>query len=399
VLDAKFEFLKIMRPQGKKRGATLVQSVKKTEKTIINRDFERLNERFFDQSCDSAIVAGLEIPSSDLPSSTTDCEMAMLPLQLRGLKDIFTAFLSVYRIMRARNMQTSLKSMKERVECVSKRRFEEKELYQLKTLVPDLLQLEKVDENILIKVSRNKGRDPMVCFKNALLQFMPMQNDSETTEVPMWQHSKDMSVIEKRPDFQSPRKKKQRRLSILCSEKQAKASDDVSISGRMGEDLLGSLPRELRRRSLDGIISIESLHKLDQNEKEHRRLSGSEAQLQRHKRATISSLPDIFQRVQAIFGRKGPKVLSLDTVCERIRSGGLETVSKRDIIARVRCLGKHVPEYLVLERKVGGVEDVWITRDKTVDYTDIMNRLMAMQRRSIKNDEDHNDASNYRCKF
>lgn len=380
MLGAKFEFLKIMRPQGKKRGATLVQSVKKTEKNTIKGDHEQANERFFDQACDTAIVAGLEIPSSDLPSSTTDCKVAALPLHLRGLKDTFTAFLSVYRMMRARNMQTSLKSMKERVECVSKRRFEEKELYQLKTLVPDLLQLEIVDENVFIKVSWDKSRNTMMCFQNALLQFMPEQNGSETIEVPMWRHSKDMSTVEKRPDFQSPRKKKQRRLSLLCSDKQAKASDDVSIPGQMGEDLLGSLPRELRRRSLDGIISMESLHKLDQNEKEHRRLSGSEAQLDRHKRATISSLPDTFQRVQAIFGKRGPKVLSLDTLCDRIRSGGLETVSKSDIIARIRCLGNHAPEYLVLERKIGGAEDVWITRDKTVDYTEIMNRLMSMQR-------------------
>lgn len=359
-----------------------MQSVKKTQNNTVRGDLEKLNERFCHQSCDSAIVAELEIPPGEQPSRTMDCQVDSLPLHLRALKDMFMALLSVYGMMRSRNMQTSLKSMKEGVESVSKRRFGEKELYQLKTLVPDLLHLEEIGENILIKLSDTKNTTNAISwFNKALLHFISDKKGMKTTEVPAWGCLKSISTAEKRPVFQSPKKKRQRRLSILCSAKEIKSSDG-SILGHMGnEDLLGSLPGELRRRSLDGIISIDSLHKLEENEKEHRRLSGSEAQLERHKRATISSLPDIFQRIQAIVGKRGPKVLGLEILCNRIRSGGLETVSKSDIIARIRCLAEHVPEFLVVESTGrSGEEDVWIKRDKAVDYSDIMTRLIALQK-------------------
>lgn len=361
---------------------TLVQSVKKVDNNVNNDDCEDLNERFWSQPRDCAIAEGLEVAQAgEQPSSTIDHKMTTpISPELSSLKDIFTGLVSVYRMMRSRNLQTTFRSMKEWVERASKRRFEEKDLYQMEKLVPDLLHLENIGENILIKLSNcNMGNNGMVRFQQALVDFVSDQQGNRTHEFHSRGQSNNTIGEDEKVQFQSPKKKKQRRLSILCCASQTKGPDVSCPGSKDNGDILLSLPKELRRRSLDGIISLDSLHKLDKNEMEYRRLSGSEAQLERQQRATISSLPDTFQRVRAIFGKRGPKVLCLDALCNRMRSGGLETVSKSDITARIRCLAEHAPEYIVLEESCGK-QEVWVTRDK-VDYSSIMIRLKALPKK------------------
>lgn len=358
------------------RGATLVHSLKKTNENISLTKCERLNELSSHQQWDSAIATGLDGPYGEAELGGNEHKLTSLPPHLVPLKDIFIGLLSVYRMMRSRNIQTTFKSMKEGVENASKRRFEEKELYQLKTLIPHVLQIERTSDNIIIKLANDKiGADAVLCIEQALINFVSGQEDSQAIDVPMYSPTGDVVTDEKRLEFQSPKKKKQRRLSLLCPPKQDKTSEEQFMGKVDKACLMESLPGELRRRSLDGIISLESLHKLDSNEKEYHRLSGSEAKSKRLFRATISSLPDTFCRVRAIFGHRGPKVLDLDVLCDRMRSGGLETVSKDDIGTRIRCLAEHAPEFIVLETS-HGVEQVWVTRNKSISHAEIMNRLI-----------------------
>lgn len=365
-----------------------MHSVQKVKDINTNEIHGNINERGSLQMRDDSIHlktwCGEEC--TEVTEDSRTCKVSELPHDLMVLRDIFIGLMSVYRMMRSRNMQTSFESMKEGVENASKRRFDEKALFQLKTLLPDVIQLEKIGENIRVTMSNEQiGAKTVSRLEKALVDFVRDQQGKGKLHVPVWgqsiHQSNDRPTEVKRLDFQSPSKKKQRRLSMLCSLEQTKASS-VS-SGRITMDdanLLEAVPRELRRRSMDGVISIGSLHKLDENEKEHRRLSGAEAKSERLNRATVSSLPDIFQRVQVIFGRRGPRVIRLDQLCDRIRSGGLETISKDDISTRIRCLAEHAPEFITIERDSRrDVEEVWISRNKALDYSDILIRLLNVK--------------------
>ena len=189
------------------------------------------------------------------------------------------------------------------------------------------------------------------------------------------------------PGLQSPRRRtmrtrRQRRLSFTSTNDFAVDISRRDLSGKSSiktckneADVLDSMPSELRRRSLEGIISMSSLHKLEHNELEHRRLSGSEAVASREKNAAIRSLPNIMQRVRTIFGRPGPKVLKLEILAQKVRDGGFRTASVSDITKRLHVLADHAPEFLQI--KPWGDQDptpaAWINRD--CDYTAVLHKL------------------------
>ncbi|KAI8110965.1 hypothetical protein M9434_004539 [Picochlorum sp. BPE23] len=325
-----------------------------------------------------------------------------LPDSLVVLKDIFTGILAVYGMMKKRNKQTTYVAMKEGVENASKRRFDEKMLYQLKNLVPELIELETVP--LLTGKTRNErttvvklGHVSMVEAKrlldSALYEYASSSQSTGTAkDVPEWNPScveKTHLVPSPEPIedaiqwisspgstgsdkttntpaasiLQSPRKttmrvRRARRLSFsqsaVSQQQKLDASQPVSSSGI--DTVLDDMPHELRRRSLDGIISMASLKKLDENEREHRRLSGSEARATRSEKAALKSLPDMFHRIRSIFGRRGPKAIKLDDICRRIRSGGAELTALDDIAHRVQSLADHAPEFITI-RPWGDVDN------------------------------------------
>lgn len=351
-----------------------------------------------------------------------------LPDSLVVLKDIFTGILAVYGMMKKRNKQTTYVAMKEGVENASKRRFDEKMLYQLKNLVPELIELETVP--LLTGKTRNErttvvklGHVSMVEAKrlldSALHEYASSSQGTGTghmaKDVPEWNPScveKTHLVPSPEPIedaiqwisspgstgsdkttntpaasiLQSPRKttmrvRRARRLSFSQSavsqqQQRLDASQPVSSSGI--DTVLDDMPHELRRRSLDGIISMASLKKLDENEREHRRLSGSEARATRSEKAALKSLPDMFHRIRSIFGRRGPKAIKLDDICLRIRSGGAELTALDDIAHCVQSLADHAPEFITI-RPWGDVDNaptVWV--DRTCDFSLIFKRISSL---------------------
>lgn len=189
--------------------------------------------------------------------------------------------------------------------------------------------------------------------------------------------------------LQSPRKRtirvrQPRRLSFSSTKDFEK---DMMISNKNGAvnhsspnsaDILDDMPNELRRRSLDGIISLSTLQKLNHNEKEHRRLSGSEAVAFRAENAALKALPGILQRIRTIFGRRGPKAMKLDDLVKTIKNGGLEIVSNEDVANRLYCLEKHASDFIQIKPwgETDSTPAVWINRE--CNFAEILQKLKAL---------------------
>jgi hypothetical protein len=158
--------------------------------------------------------------------------------------------------------------------------------------------------------------------------------------------------------------RKQRRLSFNApSGVEKPAADSVQQSQHSNESFLENLPLELRRRSLDGIISFDSLQKLEENEALHRRLSTSEARSAREFSAAIGSLPHIFSSIRRIFGPRGPRVMKLDDVVCRLLDGGPELSSESEVRTAVKLLVQHAPDFVQIKPWGScGTPAVWINR-------------------------------------
>jgi hypothetical protein len=152
-----------------------------------------------------------------------------------------------------------------------------------------------------------------------------------------------------------------RRLSFTAS-----ASSAHAILGAAKKDdatLLLGVPEALRRRSLEGIISMESLRALEGNEAIHRRLSTQDARDARDAAAALGALPRTFARVKRIFGARGPSAIKLNDVVLKIKQGGAEMSSEADILAQLKTLAEHAPEYVQLKPwGACNTPAVWIDR-------------------------------------
>ncbi|KAI7838998.1 hypothetical protein COHA_007238 [Chlorella ohadii] len=127
-------------------------------------------------------------------------------------------------------------------------------------------------------------------------------------------------------------------------------------------ELLASMPEQLRRMSTDGIISMDTLRKLDAAEQQHRRLSSKEAVAEREASGALAQLPKTLMRLQRIFGFQGPNAIKLKEVVQRIKQGA-ETTSEAQIEAQLRTLAEHAPEYLSLKPfGACGTPALWINR-------------------------------------
>jgi DNA replication factor CDT1 like/DNA replication factor Cdt1 C-terminal domain len=152
-----------------------------------------------------------------------------------------------------------------------------------------------------------------------------------------------------------------RRLSFTAS-----AGSTEAILGAARKDdaaLLLGVPEALRRRSLEGIISMESLRVLEGNEAIHRRLSTQDARDARDAAAALGALPRTFARVKRIFGARGPSAMKMNDVILKIKQGGAEMSSEAEILAQIKTLAEHAPEFVQL--KPWGVcktPAVWIDR-------------------------------------
>lgn len=167
--------------------------------------------------------------------------------------------------------------------------------------------------------------------------------------------------------------KKQRRLSF-------NSSGDFEKKGADSNRLLQNMPLELRRRSVDGIISMDSLQKLEQNEALHRRLSTSEARSAREFSAAIGSLPQVFSSIRRILGPRGPNVMKLDVMICRLLDGGPELSSESEVRTAVKLLVQHAPEFLEIKPWGScGTPAIWINR--RCDMKAIAERLKALSLR------------------
>lgn len=190
--------------------------------------------------------------------------------------------------------------------------------------------------------------------------------------------------------LQSPRKRtirvrQPRRLSFSSTkdfEKDMMISNNGTANHRNSSsnsaDILDDMPDELRRRSLDGIISLSTLQKLNHNETEHRRLSGSEAVAFRAENAALKALPGMLQRIRTIFGRRGPKAMKLDDLVRTIKNGGLEIVSNEDVTNRLYCLEKHASDFIQIKPwgEADSTPAVWINRE--CNFAEILQKLKAL---------------------
>lgn len=124
--------------------------------------------------------------------------------------------------------------------------------------------------------------------------------------------------------------------------------------------LLATLPEELRRRSLDGTISLESIRKLDICAEQIKRLSGTKAIETRREKAALAALPKMFSRLERIFGSSGPRAMKLKDFMQRAK-GELET--EGEIEEALKSLEVIVPEYVELKAYGGcGTPAVWVNR-------------------------------------
>jgi len=124
--------------------------------------------------------------------------------------------------------------------------------------------------------------------------------------------------------------------------------------------LLATLPEELRRRSLNGTISLESIRKLDICAEQIRRLSGTKAIEMRRQKAALAALPKMFSRLERIFGSSGPRAMKLKDFMQRAK-GELETEGEIEEV--LKSLVAIVPEYVELKAYGGcGTPAVWVNR-------------------------------------
>ena len=154
---------------------------------------------------------------------------------------------------------------------------------------------------------------------------------------------------------------------------QAKVDADASAAA-----LFDGLPEELRRRSLEGIISLQTMQVLDKNEVQHRRLSTQEARDSRDVSAALAALPQTFHRVQRIFGSRGPTAMKLPQVVTKVREGGAELISLVQIEAQLRCLAEHAPEFAQVKAWSGSdaTPALWINRK--CDGNAVVKKLKAV---------------------
>ena len=148
-----------------------------------------------------------------------------------------------------------------------------------------------------------------------------------------------------------------------------------SSSAASASALLGSMPAALRRRSADGIVSLDALRRLSSNEDRQRRLSGAEAVAARDASAVVGALPRLLGRLQRVFGSSGPRALPRVTVLSRLRAG--DAGSGLDLDRALEALAGAAPEYLEL-RPFGscGTPAVWINR--AANTRAVMARLTTM---------------------
>ena len=317
------------------------------------------------------------------------------------LKSIFAGLLSVYAMMRRRNRQITFSSVREGVEQASRRRFAIADLRSLARVVPDIIALEETragatngDEDVVVRVTLPRGGAGV-----AIEAFMTAYNAA--SERPVLVESTPICGAGARntTGIQTPEARKRkvdpRIRSVLQSPTSRRLSDLVSgcewaapgtARGAVSTPNSFRTPitpiednMELYERTLSGVISMKSLQQLEVNEQRHIALSSVEAKAARRERATIASLPDMLQRIMAVYGRKGPKVMAMSAVCDTLRGGGLEMVSREEMEARVRALAVHAGEFLKVEKGRGGVEEVWASV-KGFDVSACMDRLKSLSR-------------------
>lgn len=317
--------------------------------------------------------------------------------QAHPLKSIFAGLLSVYAMMRRRNKKITFLSVREGVEQASRRRFAIADLRSLARLVPDIVVLEEMragasigEEDVVVRVNLPKSGTGVAM--EAFIAASERQVLVESTPVTGSGAGKAAGV--QTPDAKK-RKFDPRIRSVLQSPTSRRLSDLVNGCERAEPGTLrraASTPNSIRTpmapiedntelydRTISGIISMESLQQLDVNEQRHIALSSVEAKAARRERATIASLPDMLQRIMAVYGRKGPKVMAMSAVCDTLRGGGLEMVSREEMEARVRALAVHAGEFLKVEKGRGGVEEVWASV-KGFDVSACMDRLKSLSR-------------------
>ncbi|KDD73784.1 hypothetical protein H632_c1840p1, partial [Helicosporidium sp. ATCC 50920] len=143
--------------------------------------------------------------------------------------------------------------------------------------------------------------------------------------------------------------------------------------------LLQSLPRELRQRSMDGVISMQSLRRLSFSAEEHRRQSSAEASASRDRRQTLAELPRALHCVSRVFGARGARALPLAELLARLGGvragpGGSEAV--------VRALARAAPEFLELKPFGScGTPAAWI--DRRADLAALSARLKRLAREAM----------------
>jgi hypothetical protein len=294
-----------------------------------------------------------------------------IPMQ-HPLRPIFAGLVSVYAMMRRRNKQITYSSVKGAVEQASRRRFSMTDLHDLANIVPEIIVLERVGEDdVAMRMALGKGGAgaALEAFEENVARVgtstaAPVATTPIITPSGLKaKHKRIRSVL------QSPTSRRLSSLVSICEKNTATAAGNLATPmAAITEN------KELYDRTLSGVISLDSLHKLEKNEQEHVKLSSVEAKEARRRRAVISSLPDMLQRVMAVYGRKGPKVIELDAVCEKLRGGGLETVSVEDVRARVYCLAEHAPEFLRIEKTPRGIEEAWAVT-KGLNFQGLMERL------------------------
>eukprot|EP00890_Picochlorum_soloecismus_P004223 jgi/Picsp_1/4801/NSC_02169-R1_dna replication factor cdt1 len=445
-----------------KRGATLLEAVGVRKRTLCDLGpQEELPE-----------ARKIRELRSSVKTKKRDDVSFQLPTKLLALRDIFVGVQTVYRMMKHRNKKTTYDELRQGVEEICRKRFEERFLYQLKTLVPDLLELEKsyittrktrfgknsttivtlpldgkispAETKALLEKALHDYVLNVFRAKHASLGAKKKGSDSSKIDeqfleilpdIPEWSSPLDIpspeplgvqraassspgsssshhsvstksTQVERDSEnkksrrtctpssdigLQSPRKRtirvrQPRRLSfsstkdfekdMMISKKNGALNDGNSFPEKT--NILDDMPSELRRRSLDGIISLSTLHKLNHNETEHRRLSGSEAVAFRAESAALKALPGMLQRIRTIFGRRGPKVMKLDDLVKTIKNGGLETVSNGGVANRLYCLEKHASNFIQI--KPWGEKDstpaVWINRE--CNFAEILQNLKAL---------------------
>lgn len=365
----------------------------------------------------SPMISGRKV----LSPATSDLTMLQdLPQSYTSLIEIFAGLCTVYEMTRKRNGRTTFQRLKASVEEASGRRFIIEHMGQLSALLPEEVYLEwvrlpvaphstktELQLSITIKIKADDDQSikttPKTTLRRALVSHLratysvylmraveaEARSGNSRRAQELEALAKDLpnpienflpgfvpelpaSVMPAQPapkahfNFSAKKSVRVEVTTQITSSQQIEPLNDKEchwgtvIVSKRDFELFSSLPEELKRRSLDGSICLETLKRLDTHAEFMRQTSGPEALIKRREVASFEALPRTFAKMERVFSGSGPKVLKLSELVPRLQG---ELQSGAEVEDSIKALAVIAPEYISIKAFGScGTPAVWLNR-------------------------------------